>query len=261
MSIIELIEQESLDARLAAFLWLAIEHRSSLVVSAVLHNVGKTTMLTALLDFLPNSVERIYLRGLYERFEFLEDPKPERAYLLCNEISSHLPIYMWGRGVRRLFEGLWLNYGMATTVHANGAAEVMNLLSSYPLEVPPQFLAKLDLVLTLGVGQGTGRLLRRVMRVEMVHDRDGEPVPETIAERDVLRGSIMTSPGRLIGILTDRFGMDRSEATTELARRERFLNRLEREGVRSVEAVRDEIINYASSETGGHYTDGEVSER
>jgi len=101
-------------------------------------------------------------------------------------------------------------------------------------------------VLTLGVGTGpSGETLRRLMRIEVIHNRDGQPEPETIAERDVLRGPLDSRPGRLTGVLAARFGYDAEVAIAEMARRERFLTRLQEDGVLGVDAVRDAIREFA----------------
>ncbi len=248
LSVVDLIERGSLDARLAAFLWLALERRASLMVVAAPPEAGKTTTLTALVDFLPPEVEPIYLRGWYERFAFLDEARPDRVYLLCNEISSHLPTYLWGPGVRRLFEALHRGYAMAATMHAAGPEEALATLASYPLEVPVAWLAELDLVLTLGVGRGPSGLLRRVMRVDRIVGREAQPVVEPVAVRDVLLGPLQSRPGRLIGVLEEQFGLEVGEATEELARRERFLERLRREGRRAPAEVRAAIRRLADEQ-------------
>jgi len=248
LSIVDLMRNGNLDARIAAFLWLAMEHRASIVVTSTLEDAGKTTLLTALLDFLPPAVETIYLRGWYERFDFVESKDPNVTYLLCNEISDNLPTYLWGPGVRRLFETAALGYSLATTTHVNDAAGVIDLLTSYPLEVPRRLLSQIDFVLTLGGGSRSSGYLRRLMRVEMIRnlgDGDGLSV-EAIAERDVLLGPLVTRPGQLIGVLTDRFGMTRQNATTQFARREQFLDQLNRDGIESAESVRDAIRRFAA---------------
>lgn len=239
ISVVQLIEQGNLDARVAAFLWLAMERQASIVVAALPLDAGKTTMLTALLDFLPADIQTLHLHGLYERFEFLSTTGPDNTYLLCNEISSHLPIYLWGRGVRRLFEVMESGYGMATTIHAAGASEVCAFLKAFPLEVPESLLSQIDLVLTLGMGHNSsGRVVRRAMCLEAISTAGGQPVAETLAERDVLLGDLQSRPGRLIGVLCERFGYEPNEATTELARRERLLERLRRDSIFSPAEVR-----------------------
>jgi hypothetical protein len=240
LSVVELIDGGSLDARISAFL----EQRASIVVAAP-SGAGKTTMLTALLGFLPADVETIYLQGWYERFSFLDQRDPTATYLLCNEISNHLPTYLWGCGVRQLFETMRLGYGMAATIHGESACDVLGRLAAYPLDVPPDLLTALDLVLTLTVRPGRDGPIRRVTTLEVIHDANGEPRPETIATREVLLGPLVSRPGRLVGLLSTRFGIDPALAPHELARREQFLERLRRDDVTSIAAVNSAIKSYS----------------
>jgi len=254
-SIVDLLRNRNLDARIAAFFWLVLERRASLVVTSTLQDAGKTTLLTALLDFLPPETEPLYLRGWYERFEFVESKDPHKTYLLCNEISDNLPTYLWGPGVQRLFETAALGYPMATTMHGDGAAAVAELLTAYPLDVPRAHLACIDFVLTLGGGSRSSGFLRRLMRVETIEATDDADLRiESIAERDVLLGPLVTRPGQLIGLLTDRFELPRQEAITQLARREQFLDHLVHENAgtdsaehaQHAEHVRDAIRRFAA---------------
>lgn len=248
LSIAQLIDQGALDSQLAAFLWIAMEQRASLIVAAEPKEAGKTTMLTALLDFLRPEIEAIYLRGWYERFEFLEDERdPAATYLLSNEISSHLPIYMWGRGVRRMFEAAQAGYGIGATVHAQNADGVLRLLSSYPLEVPDSLLETIDLVLTLSFRRRAGKDLRRVMRLELIESQSGRPAPRTLASRDVIGTELQASPGLLINALVRHFGLEREYATSELAQRVSWLDRLVRNQTFSVPDVRRAIGRYRES--------------
>jgi hypothetical protein len=245
MSIVELIQHGTLDAQAAAFLWVAMEQRASLIVAATPHEAGKTTMLTALLDFLRPEIELIYLRGWYERFEFLqEDRDPAMTYLLSNEISSHLPIYMWGRGVRRMFEAAGAGYGFGTTVHAASAEEVLRMLRNYPLEVPDSLLTGIDLVVTMSYRPGVKNPQRRVMRLEIIEDNDGIPESRTLASREVIGTELRSSPGFLINELVRKFGLEREYATNELARRVSVLRRLVRSQTFTPDDVRRAIRRY-----------------
>lgn len=245
LSIAELISQGTLDSQTAAFLWIAMEERASLIVAAEPPEAGKTTVLTALLDFLRPEIETIYLRGWYERFEFLDEERdPSRTYLLSNEISSHLPIYMWGRGVRRAFEAAGAGYGVGATVHAQSADDVIRLLSNYPLEVPDDLISEIDLVVTLSYRRTGQKDLRRVMRLEVIENRAGKPVPRVLASREVIGTELQSSPGLLINTLVRHFGLERDDATNELAHRVSWLERLVRSQTLAGQDVRRAIQRY-----------------
>jgi hypothetical protein len=70
-SIVELIRAGTLDAELAATLWLLIEGRVPLVVGAAAQGAGKTTLLDALAVFLPPGVRIVELAGAMETFDWL----------------------------------------------------------------------------------------------------------------------------------------------------------------------------------------------
>ena len=77
--IADFLRDETIDSWSAANLWAALARRRSLAVVAGGSGVGKTTLLTALLDFLPPGTRRVYLRGCFETFAFLSDPTIEPA--------------------------------------------------------------------------------------------------------------------------------------------------------------------------------------
>lgn len=69
-----LIEDGTLDADLAALLWLLLEGRIPLIVGAGPQLTGKTTLLHALLDFLPPDIGTREILGRAEDFSWLPDP-------------------------------------------------------------------------------------------------------------------------------------------------------------------------------------------
>lgn len=241
-SLLWLIERGALDVRLAAFLSLTIEARTSFIVVAEPHEAGKTTLLTALLDFLPEDTQPVYLRGWYERFSFFDTLPPESAYLLCNEISSHLPTYLWGHGVRRVFEAAAAGYPLATTMHATGADDAFEQLVGYPLNVPDEHLAAIDLVITIGVGYASNKLLRRVVRVERVTAGKDQPAIRTIAVRDPLRADLDYQVGQLIGTLAALSGSSDDLVAARLAQRVRTLEQWLAAGLAGTPSLRATII-------------------
>jgi hypothetical protein len=163
-SVLDLIDDGVLSADLAAVLWALLARRASIVVAAGPAGAGKTTLLTALLDFLPPGTRRVYVRGCYESFGFLTDPavEPRRSVLLVNEISAHLPIYLWGPGVRRLLGAARAGFAVAATAHATSVEELVYALAGYPLRVPVAEIAAIDLVLLLDAWTEDGGVQRQV---------------------------------------------------------------------------------------------------
>lgn len=248
-SLVWLMQAGALDARLAAFLSLAIELHRTVIVVAEPNEAGKTTILTALLDFRRADSEPIYLRGWYERFSFLDTVPPERAYILCNEISAHLPTYLWGQGVRRVFEAGMAGYAFVTTMHATSAADAAELLTRYPLEVPARHLRTIDLVVTLNVGQVNNKPVRRVTRVERFSAASEPFQIEQLSERPLLRTDLEHRTGRMIGRIAEWAECDDSEAGRMLSRREHLLQSWLNQGVIDIDAVRQAILSARLAES------------
>lgn len=237
-SLLWLIESGSLDSRLAAFLSLAVEFRRTIVVIAEQPGAGKTTLLTALLDFMSPETRPIYIRGLYERFTFLETVPPEQGYLLCNEISAHLPTYLWGNGVRRVFQATAEGYPLVTTMHAGSTAEALDLLERYPLEIPASEVAGIDLVIALDTGYVNSKLVHRVISVDDVaRHGDGYRIVQ-LSARTLLRSPIEHRLGRLVAAVAGWAGCSDDVAGRILSHRERFLESLLEQGLTAPEDLR-----------------------
>lgn len=147
----ELLRNGTLDIAHAAVLWSLLARRRSLVVIGGGSGLGKTTLLTALADLLPPATRRLHIRGCYERFTFLHDSgvDPARAALLINEISPHLPYYLWGPAVREALECRRRGFTLLATAHGETLAEFVASLTGSPLRIPAADLAALDNVAVL----------------------------------------------------------------------------------------------------------------
>ena len=185
MSITEIVRAGNMDARSAALCGMAIEAHGSLLIAAEHPHSGKTTTLTALLDYLPTDTRRIFVRGWSETFDFLQQTKPAQTLLLVNELSSHLPVYLWGPKAVRLFSTLEKGYALGSTLHADSADEAVAQLTG-ELGVAPGDLARVDLLMVMRIYATTsGGNARRVVSIhELV--RDGNNVElRPLVEHDV----------------------------------------------------------------------------
>ena len=161
-TLLDLIGNRTLDLETAALLWLLVERKSSLMVAAAPQRAGKTTLLSALLDFIPPWYENVYTKGEVEDFSFLDTTAPDKTYITVPELSDHTSAYLWGHKVRRLFEALERGYSVAATIHADSAEEVVAILQASPVDVPRSLLHRIQLVVNLCMLYGKGNVIRRV---------------------------------------------------------------------------------------------------
>jgi len=155
LSMAQIIALGSVDAKTVALAWLMLEHGASLTVAGPTDpqpGIGKTTTLNALLQFVPEGTALAYMSGMYEDFAFtqLPDIDPARTYALCNEVSDHLPIYMWGRVARRYLTLPSMGYHIATSVHADTIDDVIRMYQ-HDLRVKVEDVRRLGLVVNIGL--------------------------------------------------------------------------------------------------------------
>jgi hypothetical protein len=155
LSLAQIIALDSVDAETVALVWLLLEHGASLTVAGPTDpqpGVGKTTTLNALLQFLPEGTALAYMSGMYENFSFtrLPDINPATTYALCNEVSDHLPIYMWGRAARRYLQLPAHGYHIATSVHADTIDDVLAMYQ-HDLRLNANDIRRLGVIVNIGL--------------------------------------------------------------------------------------------------------------
>ena len=238
MSVTELLEAGNFDARTAAFAWMVLESHGSLLIAAEQPHSGKTTTLTAFLDFLPNDTRRVFIRGWSETFDYLEQTKPDGTILLANELSSHLPVYLWGPKAVRVFRSLRQGYALGSTLHADSAEEAVEQLTG-ELGVARGDLAAVDLLAVMRIyATSRGGLARRVVSL---HRTDGL-VP--LVEWDRAADEHQHDESAQLDLLCTRVRRPLEDLRADLAARTTFLDDLTSRGLRAIPAVREAIAGY-----------------
>ncbi len=165
----DLLRDGTLDAATAAILWAALARGRSLAVIGGQGGLGKSTLLSALLPLLPAGTRRLYLRGCFEPFAFLDDPTvdPTHSALLINELSPHLPVYLWGPGVGRALHAKQRGFTLLATAHGESVHEFVASLTGSPLRIPVASIAAFDLVAVLkpSSASASGRCLSEIWRL------------------------------------------------------------------------------------------------
>ena len=247
LSIVEIIQAGTLPPRLAAAFWLGIERGASFIFAAEPPGAGKTVLLTALLPFAPRDALAYFTRGWGETFDLPPRDNSVPTYILVNEMSDDIPAYSWGPYVIRIFELVAEGYSMATTMHADTAEEVADILGE-EIGVPPDHLALLTFVVPLTFRYRGGRPLRRVLEATLFELKDGELALRRLATWDEASDSfsVLDSPESLAA-LAGRLRMSERELIEEMKRRESLLRKLLNEGVSEIDAVQDAIEGFVQS--------------
>lgn len=166
LSAIDLLLAGTIDLRLAAYLMEAVRKGASVLCCAGPGGTGKTTLMGALLCFVPST-------GV---IKVVEKPEPPSWYVeqsdptvptwfLCHELGpGPWYSYLWGEGARTFLSMAEDNRFCATTVHADNLGELRRLLQGPEIALAPADFAKLDLILFIKAirGQGLARWHRRV---------------------------------------------------------------------------------------------------
>jgi len=239
MSITQLLEAGNMDARTAALCGMTIASHGSLLIAAEEPHSGKTTTLTALLDFLPNATRRIFVRGWAETFDFLGQTRPESTLLLANELSSHLPVYLWGSKAVRVFETLRRGYALGSTLHADSCDDALAQLVG-ELGVDRSDLARVQLLMVMRVYATTGGgYARRVVSLHRLVPRDGSVLAVPLVEHDEREDTHEHDASAEIELLCSlRRAADGARLAEEIDRRAEHLTDLLARGCRAIPEVR-----------------------
>ncbi|MDQ2934333.1 MAG: hypothetical protein M3R49_05010 [Chloroflexota bacterium] len=196
MSAVEIVGSGSLDARLMATLWAVVARRRSVMLSSEAPMAGKTTTLSALVDFLPDETVGVFLRGWSEDFSWLDEIGPDRGYLLVNEMSDHLPIYVWGRNARGALILAGRGYGLGATMHADSLDEALGQMRDELGATDPD-LAGLTIYLQYSAYRTPAGMYRRVEEAWHLRlDSDGSLAPLRLAAIEGDRSPRLTGAQR-----------------------------------------------------------------
>ena len=174
VTIVDLIRNGTMSARMAAVLWAAVDSRLSFVVIAIPRLAGKTTTVDAILSLLPADVPVHRTYGSAEEMDAL-DEAATGGYVVIPEFSQGpRPGYIWGEPVQRVFETMATGYSLVTTMHAPGVEEAIHDICE-GCGVSDEAASRVDLALyILRFGEDDDTFWRRVSDLrEIDRVRDG----------------------------------------------------------------------------------------
>ena len=187
MTIIDLINEGTVTPELAAYLWMLMEHKKSIIVCGEV-GAGKTTLSNAILGFIrktakiitveetpeirldgyENWTQKVTRESIREEvrsidlFELVKTALRERPdYIIVGEVR--------GKEAYVLFQAIALGHGGLTTLHADNIDSAIKRLTSRPLEIPMYLIALTSAFVEVSKFiDEAGRIKRRVTNVKEI---------------------------------------------------------------------------------------------
>ncbi len=171
LSLIDLIDAETVDLGLAAYLAAAMRSGASLLVGARPGGAGKTAVMCALLNFLPDRTAIRPVDGPAVLAEGQRDPHPGDTCYLAHEIGSgYYYAYVWGSEARAFLRLAAQGHIIASNLHADTLEETQDQLCREN-GVATEHLDAVTLKIYLRVERTRGWAVQR--RVSHVYESDG----------------------------------------------------------------------------------------
>jgi hypothetical protein len=233
LSLIDLLEDGTVDLPLAGYLAAAMRGGASVMVGANPGGAGKTTVMCALLNWVPNVVELCAADGGATLEQALADPPdaPEETCYIAHEIGSGPYFaYVWGENARRFFALRRKGYLIGTNLHADTLAEAQaQLLRSNG--VVEADLAAVEIMCFLRVERARGWQRERTLATVYESDGDGHRL---LWESDRQRRFHRRGESRLV---TEAEAQRHAEQVAAMCE----------QGIRRIEEVRDILLDQGAA--------------
>ena len=168
-SVVGLVRAGTLDAELAATLWVLVEGRVPVVVAGDLETSRARPILDALLDLVDANVARIELAGEGETFDWLPQAPdlgwrrsarssearigppvtPASAVIFAPDLAPGSPTAVAGEVARTAIRAAAIGYGLFAIVRADGLDTVFATLRRSPFHLTEDEQSRLGVVLVL----------------------------------------------------------------------------------------------------------------
>ncbi|MBI4181660.1 MAG: type II/IV secretion system ATPase subunit, partial [Candidatus Aenigmarchaeota archaeon] len=194
---VDLLNFRTVSSSLLAYLWLLIEHQSSLLVAGGV-SAGKTTFLNMISMFIPPEKKVVSIEdvreiniphenwipattrtgfgipeaggrryGEVQLFDLLKESfrmKPD--YVIVGEVR--------GKEAYVLFQGMASGNPSLGTIHAGSVEDVIKRLVTPPIELSPSLIESLDAVVIMVNAREKGASARRVKEIVEIESVDAE---------------------------------------------------------------------------------------
>ena len=271
-SIIDLINTGTFSEEMAAYLWLCLENRASIMVLGGTA-AGKTTALNALACLIrPGSKiitieETAELNLSHENWISLISRQSYglggssigevTLFDLVKATLRHRPDVLIVGEVRGqeayvLFQALATGHGGMCTMHAENLDSAIKRLTQKPMEISPAYIPLMNVVLSIQrvhiTKDNEKKAYRRVLNVNEIADyQDYRSIFKWNPSKDVHLPSFDKSV--MLASISEHEGVDKKDLVDEIGKRQRVLQWMRERNIRSYKDVAAIIAEYSSRPT------------
>ena len=154
LSIVDLLRAGTLTPELAGYLLAAIGSGASFMTGANPGGAGKTTIMCALLNFIPADLNLKTADTVGTIADGIAHPTP-RSCWICHEIrNSGIFSYLWNGPLRAYFELGRAGHMLATNLHADTFEEARDQVCGGDNQVPESDFRLMNLAIFIETGGG-----------------------------------------------------------------------------------------------------------
>jgi flagellar protein FlaI len=264
ITVVDLINSDTLDIDMAAYIWFLLENKKSLMVIGSTGG-GKTTILNAVTGLINPSYKIFSVEdtaeiniphenwfSLVSRASFgLESQGEVNLFDLLKSGMRHRPDYILVGEIRGeeayvLFQALATGHGGIATMHADDSEAAVRRLMQKPMDIPPAYVSLMNCIINvkrvkLKSESASGKVLsklmaRRVTEVtEVLSSSDPKRVyswdPQYDGYLDNLKNSYQLPK------IAEDTGLDMQDVVTDLNRRRTILTWLVNRGTRDYRSI------------------------
>jgi flagellar protein FlaI len=268
-SIIDLINLGTFSEEMAAYFWMCLENRASVVVLGGTA-AGKTTALNTLACLIKPGSKIVTIEETAELnlpHENWVSLLARRSYGLGANQSGEVTLFDLVKTAMRhrpdvlivgeirgseayvLFQALATGHGGMCTLHAENVSSAVRRLTQKPLDIAPAYIPLMNIVATVQrvhlPEEGEMKAYRRVISVDEIADYEDYRTTFKWKPRKDSYSSLLKN-GAMLPAISERTGISVGDLIEEIQRRENVLRWMRERKIRSYKDVAAIITEYYS---------------